>query len=168
MPVNTSLLVNLLSWGTWLCFCSRPPQHPTRSGGTPSLHAVSTHTNVCSLLWAQFLRLLLTQLSVTLEKGNESRCFAGMANVSVRHRQLHSSLFCPLFPSREWGGGRGQGRTGQREILGISSWLGKSPPSPSLTARGGSFTPLTPPLPAPNSPHLSWAEMPRKCPGGRS
>lgn len=37
-------------------------------------------------------------VSVTLEKGSEIPCFAGMVNVSVRCHQLHPGLFAPNIP----------------------------------------------------------------------
>lgn len=127
VPGNLALLLPTVSPGSDPCWGQTLPPC--------LLHA----HHVCSLLRARFLRQYTSYktVSVTLEKGNESRHFAGMVNVSVRHRQLRSNAFSPLFPSREWGGGRGgQGRIGQPEVSGISSWLGKSPPSPSLTPEG--------------------------------
>lgn len=71
--MNASLLTHSLSWGTWLS-----AEHPTRSGGTPSLHASSPHTSACSLLWAGFLRLLLTnQFQSPLRKGTGAAALQG-------------------------------------------------------------------------------------------
>jgi len=103
-----------------------PTSDPFRGHDLPP-HLLHTHQ-----------RLLLTPSSVskatsyktvlvTLEKGNESRCFAGTGNVSVRHRQLHRRLCFPLFSSWEQGGGRGQGRIGQREVSGVRPGSGKVP-----------------------------------------